>query len=124
MDADHSNQPLWLYADNEQGPTGGGDGSSEAIFTVIIELLPILDATITSTSVSLDVEESTTISATSTPNLSDQVDTNAYEWDLDGDGIYELTGASTDISWQTEGTFPISLRVNGVDGRTNTSLVD
>ena len=121
--ADYSNQPLWFYADNEQGPSGGGDGSGEAIFTVIIELLPLLNATITSTSVSLDVGESTTISATSTPNLSNQVDTNAYEWDLDGDGLYELTGASTDISWQTEGTFPISLRVNGVDGRTDTSTL-
>ena len=42
--ADYSNQPLWLYADNEQGPSGGGDGSGEAIFTVIIELLPLLNA--------------------------------------------------------------------------------
>ena len=123
VDAAHANQPLWLYADNEQGPTGGGDGSSEAIFTVIIELLPVLDATITSTSTSLDVEEPTIISATDTPNLSNQVDTNAYEWDLDGDGIFELIGPSTELSWQTEGTFPVSLRVNGVDGRTDTSTV-
>ena len=60
---------------------------------------------------------STTISATDTPNLSNQVDTNAYEWDLDGDGIYELTGPSTDVFGKSEGTFPISLRVNGVDGQ-------
>ncbi|MBJ03434.1 MAG: hypothetical protein CMB65_01880 [Euryarchaeota archaeon] len=123
VDATHANQPLWLYADNEMGPSGGGDGSVEAIFTVIIELLPVLDATITSTSVALDVGESTTISATDTPNLSNQVDTSAYEWDLDGDGLFELTGPSTDISWQTEGTFPISLRINGVDGRTDTSTL-
>ena len=123
VDAAHANQPLWLYADNEVGPTGGGDGSTEAIFTVIVELLPILDATITSTSTSLDVGALATISATDTPNLSNQVDTNAYEWDLDGDGIYELTGPSTDVFWQTEGTFPISLRVNGVDGRTHTSTL-
>ena len=121
VDAAHANQPLWLYADNEQGPAGGGDGSTEAIFTVIIELLPLLDATITLPSTSLDVGELTTISATDTPNLSNQVDTNAYEWDLDGDGVYELTGPSTGIFWQTEGSFPISLRVNGVDGRTDTS---
>lgn len=121
VDANHANQPLWLYADNEVGPTGGGDGSEEAIFTVIIELLPILDATITSSSMSLDVGESTTISATETPNLSNQVDIDAYEWDLDGDGTFELTGPSTDISWPTEGNFSISLRVNGVDGRTDTS---
>ncbi len=123
VDAAHANQPLWLFADNEQGPTGGGDGSNQAIFTVIIELLPILDATITTTSTSLNVGESTTISATDTPNLSNQVETNAYEWDLDGDGIYELTGPSADISWEAECSFPISLRVNGVDGRTDTSTL-
>ncbi len=123
VDATHANQPLWLYADNEIGPTGGGDGSSEAIFTVIIELLPILDATITATSVSLDVGEQTTISATDTPNRSNQIDTSAYEWDLDGDGTFELTGPSTDISWPTEGTFTVSLRVNGMDGRTDTSTL-
>ena len=88
VDAAHANQPLWLYADNEVGPTGSGDGSTEAIFTVIVELVPILDATIIDLDL-LGCRGALTISATDTPNLSNQVDTNAYEWDLDGDEIYD-----------------------------------
>jgi DNA-directed RNA polymerase subunit RPC12/RpoP len=121
VDSTHANQPLYLYADNEAGPTGGGDGQTTARFTVIITLLPVLDATITASATTLDVGEVVTLSATSTPNLSSQVDTDAYEWDLDGDGSYEVTGASTEISYSNEGTFSVLLRVNGVDGRTDTT---
>jgi DNA-directed RNA polymerase subunit RPC12/RpoP len=122
VDSAHANQPLYLYADNEAGPTGGGDGSTEASFTVIITLLPVMDATITSDATgNLDVGESVTVSSNNTPNLSNQVDTANYEWDLDGDGNYELTGTHTDISWPTEGTFTVNMRANGVDGRTDTT---
>ena len=36
VDSTYANQPLYLYADNEAGPTGGGDGTTEASFTVIV----------------------------------------------------------------------------------------
>ena len=122
VDSAHANQPLYLYADNEVGPTGGGDGSTEASFTVIITLSPVLEATITDdATTTLDVGESVTISANNTPNLSNQVDTGNFEWDLDGNGDYELIGTHTTISWPTEGTFTLSMRANGVDGRTNTT---
>ena len=121
VDSTHANQPLYLYADNEAGPTGGGDGQTAASFTVIITLLPVLDATITASATTLDVGEVVTLSATSTPNLSNQVDTDAYEWDLDGDGSYEVTGDSAEISYSNEGTFSVLLRANGVDGRTDTT---
>jgi DNA-directed RNA polymerase subunit RPC12/RpoP len=124
VDSTYANQPLYLYADNEDGPTGGGDGSTEASFTVIVTLMPILDATITSDAVTtLDVGETVTVSANSTPNLTNQVDTSAYEWDLDDDGTFELTQSWAEISWTAEGTFNVNLRINGVDGRTDTSSI-
>jgi len=124
VDSTYANQPLYLYADNEAGPAGGGDGSTEASFTVIVTLMPILDATITSdASATVDVGEAVTISANSTPNLSNQVDTATYEWDLDDDGIFELTQSWAEVSWPAEGTFDVNLRINGVDGRTDTSSI-
>ena len=124
VDSTHANQPLYLYADNEAGPTGGGDGSTEASFTVIITLMPILDATITSdAATTVDVGETVTISANSTPNLSNQLDTAAYEWDLDDDGTFELTQSWAEVSYSAEGTFNLNLRINGVDGRTDTSSI-
>ncbi|MDE0574070.1 MAG: PKD domain-containing protein [Candidatus Poseidoniales archaeon] len=124
VDSTYANQPLYLYADNEDGPTGGGDGSTEASFTVIVTLMPILDATITSdAATTLDVGETVTVSANSTPNLSNQVDTSSYEWDLDDDGTFELTQSWAEISWAAEGTFNVNLRINGVDSRTDTSSI-
>jgi len=122
VDSTYANQPLYLYADNEDGPTGGGDGQTAASFTVIITLLPVLDATITSdAATTVDVGETVMVSANSTPNLSNQVDTSTYEWDLDDDGTFELTQSWAEVSWLSEGTFNVNLRVNGVDGRTDTS---
>ena len=124
VDSTYANQPLYLYADNEDGPTGGGDGQTTASFTVIITLLPLLDATITDDSLAVvDVGEMVTVSANSTPNLSNQVDTAAYEWDLDDDGTFELTQSWAEVSWSTEGIFDVNLRINGVDGRTDTSTI-
>ena len=124
VDSTYANQPLYLYADNEDGPTGGGDGQTTASFTVIITLLPLLDATITDdSSAVVDVGEMVTVSANSTPNLSNQVDTAAYEWDLDDDGTFELTQSWAEVSWSTEGIFDVNLRINGVDGRTDTSTI-
>jgi len=124
VDSTHANQPLYLYADNELGPNGGGDGTEEARFTVIVTLLPILEATITSDAAAMvDVDEVVTFSANSTPNLSNQVDVNAFEWDLDGDGIFEETGSWAQFRNDGNGTYDISLRVNGADGRTDDSTI-
>ena len=123
VDSTYANQPLYLYADNEDGPTGGGDGQTAASFTVIITLLPVLDGTITSDAAAVvDVGEIVTFSANSTPNLSNQVDTSAFEWNLDNSG-FEHTGPWAQIQTQTNGTHEVSLRVNGVDGRTAISSI-
>ena len=56
VDSTNANQPLYLYADNEDGR--GGDGQTTASFTVIITLTPLLDATITDDSLAVvDVEQ-------------------------------------------------------------------
>ena len=129
VDAAHANQPLYIYADNEQGPTGGGDGQSNAKFTVIVNLIPVINATISSASSSytigdyIDVGEKIILSANSTPNLSNQIDTSQFEWDLDGNGQFEFTGSWTEVSWAQEGSNTIHLRANGVDGRTDTSSI-
>ena len=119
VDATHANQPLYLYADNELGPNGGGDGSAEARFTVIVTILPILSPIISSDAAgTVDVGEVVILSANNTPNLSNQIDTNAFKWDLDGDGSFEETGSWVQVSRTENGTYDVSLKVNGVDGRT------
>ena len=46
VDSTHAGIPLYIYADNEQGQTGGGDGPTKPIYTVIIKLKPILKVVI------------------------------------------------------------------------------
>ena len=124
VDAMHANQPLYLYADNEAGPIGGGDGQTAAIFTVIVALLPVLDATISGMgNLTVDVGEPVMLSANNTPNMSDQVDTSAHEWDLDSDGQYELNRAWAETSWANPGNHTIRLRVHGTDGRLDSANV-
>jgi len=124
IDETHANQPLYLYVDNEVGPTGGGDGQTDAALTVVVTLLPVLDATISGMdNMALDVGESITLSANNTPNLSDQINTAAHEWDLDADGTYELTRSWAEIEWDTPGNRTVNLRVHGVDERVDTVSV-
>ncbi len=124
VDAAHANQPLYLYADNELGPNGGGDGTEEARFTVIVTLLPVLEATITSDAAAMvDVDELVTLSANSTPNLSNQVDSSAFEWDLNNDGTFEETGSWAQVRFDGNGSYDVSLRANGVDGRIDFSTI-
>ena len=86
--------------------------------------MPLQDATITGApATTVDVGEKVMVSANSTPNLSNQVDTAAYEWDLDDDGTFELTQSWAEVSYSAEGTFNLNLRINGVDGRTDTSSI-
>ncbi len=115
VDSAHAGTPLYIYADNEQGPVGGGDGQNEAIFTVIITLVPILQGVIsTDTSGAIDVGEILILSANNTPNLSNQVDTSAFEWES---GMTINTGSWTQFSWNIPGNYTVDLKTYGVDGR-------
>ncbi|MDP6905956.1 MAG: hypothetical protein QF440_00890, partial [Candidatus Thalassarchaeaceae archaeon] len=123
VDSAHAGIPLYLYADNEQGPTGGGDGQSEAIFTVIVTLNPVLDGVITTGNpgATIDVGESISFSANSTPNLSGQIDASGYQWDLDLDGNYDLTRNWAETSWSAPGTYTIRLLTQGIDSQSDTT---
>ncbi len=39
-----------------------------------------------------------------------------YEWDVDGDGTYELTGQTVVTAWNTAGVYTVALRVTDDDG--------
>jgi PGF-pre-PGF domain-containing protein len=44
-----------------------------------------------------------------------------YEWDVDGDGQFERTGVTTNVSFDEAGDYDVSLRTTGSDGTTNTT---
>lgn len=120
--SEHSGEGVYLFADNEDGPTGGGDGDSDAAVTVMVTLLPVISATIDDDlQGDLDVGDVATVTANNTPNLSQQVDEDAYEWDLDADGEIDATGAWADVSFDTPGDHVVTLKVAGVDGRTDST---
>ncbi|MCB9101309.1 MAG: PKD domain-containing protein, partial [Anaerolineales bacterium] len=48
-------------------------------------------------------------------------DTLTYEWDLNGDGIFETPGKNVNASWPTPGVKSITLRVSDEDGGATTS---
>jgi len=120
--AEYSGVGVYLFADNKDGPTGGGDGDDDAALTVMVTLLPVLSATIDDDLLGdLDVGDTATVTANNTPNLSLQVDEGSYEWDLDDDGTIDATGSWSEVSFDVPGDHLISLKVAGVDGRTDTS---
>ena len=119
--SDLSNQPLYLFLDNEAGPTGGGDGSTELKITVSVTLLPVLNPVISSADNlnDIDVEEQVSFNVDSTPNLSQQVDLTQTEWDFDNDGIIDDTGSSVTTSYSSPGNRSVKATVQGPDGRSN-----
>lgn len=118
-------QPLYLFLDNEAGPTGGGDGSSELRITVSVTLLPVLDGVISSADdlQDVDVGESVAFDINATPNLSEQADLAATEWDFDGDGATDATGASVETSFAAPGNRTVQATVHGLDGRSDTPTI-
>ncbi|WP_276278153.1 PKD domain-containing protein [Haloarcula regularis] len=45
----------------------------------------------------------------------------SYEWDFDDDGTTDATGQTASTSYSDDGTYPVSLTVTAVDGRTATT---
>jgi len=60
-------------------------------------------------------DEGTTIGLSAAASTGDIA---LYEWDLDDDGLYEVTGANTDFAALDDGTYTIRLRVTGPGGST------
>jgi len=123
--SDLGGQPLYLFLDNEAGPTGGGDGLSELKITVSVTLLPVLTPTISSADdlQSVDVGETVGFNVNSTPNLSNQVDFSLTEWDFDGDGFTDATGATTTTSFSSPDNFTVQATIHGSDGRNSTDSI-
>jgi PKD repeat protein len=48
-----------------------------------------------------------------------------YEWDIDNDSFYERIGTTSELTWFTEGSYPVTLRVtdNGSESNTTTRII-
>ena len=123
--SDLAGEPLYLFIDNEAGPSGGGDGASELRLTVSVSLLPVLNPTISSSDDlnSVDVGEEVIIEVSSTPNLSNQASLTQTTWDFDEDSSIDATGESVTTTFSTPGSHTVWATLLGVDGRTSSDFV-
>ncbi len=117
--SEYAGKPLYMFIDNKAGPFGGGDGSTEARATIIVELSPVRAAQI-SASVNLandvDVGQTIALDVNLTPNMSEQVDLALTDWDFDGGDSDSATGATVEVNWTTPGDWTVTANVNGSDG--------
>ncbi len=123
--SDLAGEPLYLFLDNEAGPTGGGDGSSALRITVSVTLLPVLNPAISSADDlnDVDVKELISFDVESTPNLSQQVDLSQTEWDFDEDGSTDATGESVTTLFSSPGNRLVKAIIHGPDGRSNSNTI-
>ncbi|MFC6990504.1 PQQ-binding-like beta-propeller repeat protein [Haladaptatus sp. GCM10025707] len=69
-------------------------------------------------------ESGTTVTLHGTESTSVNGEISTFEWDIDGDGEYERTGESTDITLDYCGRLTVFLRVTDEAGKTATDGVD
>ena len=117
--SDTDGEDLFIVVDNRPGPGGGGAGTSHAAVTVTVTLTPVLSPTVTSESDldSVDVGQSVTLSASETPNKSEQIPSNGFSWDTDSDGVNDVNGVTTEQSWPEPGNYSVRLSVISTDSR-------
>ena len=60
------------------------------------------------------------VSFDGTSSTDSQTSVTTYEWDLDGDGTFETTGAKPSYSYSSPGTYTVSLKVT--DAGSNTAI--
>ncbi len=123
VNSDYAGQELYLIVDNRPGPPSGGAGTGFVATTVVIDLIPILQPTITDSSdlAIFDVGAEVVLDASNTPNLSNQIDSETgFQWDTNGDGFFDASGSSITISWNEPAQFTIGLRAVSQDGRSAT----
>ena len=121
--SDYAGKELYLIVDNRPGPPSGGAGTGFVATTVVMDLIPILQPTITNSSdlAIFDVGAEVVLDASNTPNLSNQIDSETgFQWDTNGDGFYDVSGSSITISWNEPAQFTIGLRAVSQDGRSAT----
>ena len=123
VNSDYAGQELYLIVDNRPGPPSGGAGTGFVATTVVMDLIPILQPTITNSSdlAIFDVGAEVVLDASNTPNLSNQIDSQTgFQWDTNGDGFFDASGSSITISWNEPAQFTIGLRAVSQDGRSAT----
>ena len=123
VNSDYSGQELYLVVDNRPGPPSGGAGTGFVATTVVMDLIPILQPTITNASdlATIDVGAEVILDASNTPNFSDQIDIeNGFQWDTNGDGFYDVSGSTITVSWNEPAEISIGLRAVSQDGRSAT----
>ena len=123
VNSDYAGQELYLIVDNRPGPPSGGAGTGFVATTVVMDLIPILQPTITDSSdlAIFDVGAEVVLDASNTPNLSNQIDSETgFQWDTNGDGFFDASGSSITISWNEPAQFTIGLRAVSQDGRSAT----
>ncbi|MEA1973699.1 MAG: PKD domain-containing protein, partial [Candidatus Cloacimonadota bacterium] len=77
-------------------------------------ILPLFNANITEGPATLNVEFS--------ENSFPIGEIDLFEWDLDGDGVFEEIGTDVSYSYNNEGSYEVSLRIT-VDGETATTTI-
>ena len=123
VNSDYAGKELYLIVDNRPGPPSGGAGTGFVATTVVMDLIPILQPTITDSSdlAIFDVGAEVVLDASNTPNLSNQIDSETgFQWDTNGDGFFDASGSSITISWNEPAQFTIGLRAVSQDGRSAT----
>ena len=123
VNSDYSGQELYLVVDNRPGPPSGGAGTGFVATTVVMDIIPILQPTITNASdlATIDVGAEVILDASNTPNFSDQIDSeNGFQWDTNGDGFYDASGSTITVSWTEPAEISIGLRAVSQDGRSAT----
>ena len=123
VNSDYAGKELYLIVDNRPGPPSGGAGTGFVATTVVMDMIPILQPTITNSSdlAIFDVGAEVVLDASNTPNLSNQIDSETgFQWDTNGDGFYDVSGSSITISWNEPAQFTIGLRAVSKDGRSAT----
>ena len=123
----HADQDLYLMLDNTVSPTGGGAGSSIARLGVVLSILPILDAEISTSDdlLQVDVGQVISLSTLTTPNDWSQLDPAGFSWFFpEADCSISTTGDSVSLCWTTEGQRTVEVTITSTDGRTDTESVD
>ena len=125
--SEYAGEDLFLVVDNRAGPSGGGAGTGYVATTVVMDLVPVLNPTITNSSTlsTIDVGAEVILDASETPNLSNQIDSETgFQWDTNGDGYHDTAGTSIMVSWDEPTQISVGLRVVSKDGRSASVYFD
>jgi PKD repeat protein len=68
-----------------------------------------------------DVTVGDSVRLNGSPSTGGRTSISLYQWDVDGDGAYERTGERIDHVFDRPGTYPVTLKVVGENGKTDTT---